>query len=281
MVCAIGDERGNIEEKVVIPTEEPQKTVLRIIDFYKNKGIEALGIACFGPVDLNRQSDTYGHIMKTTKLPWIDYDIVGEIGSALKLPIGFDTDVNGAMLGEATWGAAKGVENAIYITVGTGIGVGVYINGSLLHGLTHPEGGHVLLQRHPQDTYEGFCPYHRNCAEGLAAGPAIEARWGKRGVELADMPQVWEMEAFYLAQAITDYIVTYSPEKIILGGGIMHQNQLYDMIRKKVLEFLGGYIACDTILHHMEDYIVPPQLGDEAGIKGAIYLGYLEKEANR
>lgn len=281
MVCAIGDEKGNIEDRIVIPTQTPQETMPKILEFYKNKGIDAIGIGCFGPVDLNRKSETYGYITKTTKLLWVDYDMAGTISQALKVPVGFDTDVNSAMLGEAVWGAAKNLENAIYITIGTGIGVGVYINGQLLHGLVHPEAGHVLLQRHPQDTYAGYCPYHSNCAEGLASGPAVEARWGKKGIELADRAEVWEMEAYYLAQAITDYIMTYSPERIILGGGIMNQRQLYDMVRKKVLELLGGYIASDRILEQIEDYIVAPALGENAGIKGALYLGYMEYIQNR
>ncbi len=276
MVCAIGDEKGNIEEKCMIPTKTPQETMPKLLEFYQDKEIEALGIACFGPVDLNRKSETYGYIKKTTKLQWVDYNIVGAVRQALRIPVGFDTDVNGAMLGEVIWGAAKGVENAIYITIGTGIGVGVYINGRLLHGLVHPEAGHVLLQRHPDDAYAGFCPYHKDCAEGLAAGPAIEERWGKSGRELADRKEVWEMEAYYIAQAITDYIMTYSPEKIIVGGGIMQQKQLYGMVRRKVLELLGGYIVNDRILEQIEDYIVPPKLGEEAGIKGALYLGYQE-----
>lgn len=276
MVCAIGDELGNIEEKFVLPTKEPENTMPELLNFFRDKEIEAIGIGCFGPLDLNRCSSTYGYIKKSSKLAWVEYDMAGEVRRALKVPVGFDTDVNGAVLGEAVWGAAKGLENAIYITVGTGIGVGVYVNGKLLHGLVHPEGGHVLLQRHPKDTYRGWCPYHENCAEGLASGPAVEARWGKKGIELAGCEEVWELEAYYLAQAITDYIMTYSPEKIILGGGIMHQKQLYDMVRKNVAELLGGYISCDTILEHMDEYIVPPLLGEEPGIKGALYLGYLE-----
>lgn len=276
MVCAIGDEHGMIEEKIIIPTKTPQETMPNILDFFQNKGIEAIGIGCFGPVDLNRKSKTYGYITKTTKLLWVDYDIVGTVRQTLNVPVGFDTDVNSAMLGEAIWGAAKGIENAIYITIGTGIGVGVYINGMLLHGLVHPEAGHVLLQRHPKDTYRGYCPYHKDCAEGLAAGPALEQRWGKRGIQLADRKEVWEMEAYYIAQAVTDYIMAYSPEKIILGGGIMRQKQLYDMVRAQVLELLGGYIASDSILKHIDDYIVAPKLADEAGIKGALYLGYQE-----
>lgn len=275
MVCAIGDENGTVLERVSIPTTTPEETIPKLIEFFKEKEIEALGIGCFGPVDLNRKSATYGYITKTPKLAWMDYDIVGNMKKALNVPIGFDTDVNGAVLGEATWGAAKDSDSAIYITIGTGIGVGVYMNGKLLHGLTHPEAGHVLLQKHPEDTYEGFCPYHKNCAEGLAAGPAIEGRYGKKAIELADRQEVWEMEAYYISQAIVNYILTLSPEKIILWGGVMHQEQLFGLVRKKVQELLGGYVPHDSILKNIDDYIVAPGLGDDPGIKGALYLGYL------
>ena len=189
--------------------------------------------------------------------------------------MGFDTDVNGAVLGEVTWGAAKGLDSAIYITVGTGVGVGVYLNGGLLHGLVHPEAGHILLSRHPSDPYEGKCPFHKNCMEGLAAGPAIEARWGKKGVELTDRDEVWELEAYYIAQAIMDYILVYSPQKIILWGGVMHQEKLFPMVREEVKRLLNGYVSHEAILDSIEDYIVPPALGEDPGIKGAIRLGVL------
>lgn len=273
MVCAVGDEMGNIMDKTVIPTGTPEDTMPQITGFFRGKGIEAMGIGCFGPVDLNRKSTTYGYITQTPKLPWVNYDMAGTVKRELGVPVGFDTDVNGAVLGEVAWGAAKGLENAIYMTVGTGIGVGVYLEKKLLHGLMHPEAGHMLLGRHPEDSYKGRCPYHDNCAEGLAAGPAVEERWGKNAVELADREEVWELEAYYLAQAVANYILAYSPEKIILGGGIMHQEKLYGMVRAKTKELLNGYIPKREILDGMEDYIVAPALGDEAGIKGALCLG--------
>ena len=201
--------------------------------------------------------------------------IVGDFEKALGCPVGFDTDVNGAVLGEVTWGAAKGLDSAIYITVGTGVGVGVYLNGGLLHGLVHPEAGHILLSRHPADPYEGKCPFHKNCMEGLAAGPAIEARWGKKGVELTDRDEVCELEAYYIAQAIMDYILVYSPQKIILWGGVMHQEKLFPMVREEVKRLLNGYVSHEAILDSIEDYIVPPALGEDPGIKGAIRLGVL------
>ena len=273
MVCAVGDENGVVKDRTSFPTRQPEETFADMIAYYKNWDIQALGIGCFGPVDLNRQSRTYGYITKTPKPGWGNCDIVGAFKDALGVPVGFDTDVNGAVLGEVTWGAAKGLDSAIYITIGTGVGVGVYVNGGLLHGLVHPEGGHILLIRHPKDTYEGKCPFHKNCVEGLAAGPSIEARWGKKAAELADRDEVWDMEAYYIAQAITDYILSYSPQKIILWGGVMHQEKLFGMVRKEVLNLLNGYVAHETITEHIDQYIVPPALGEDPGIMGAIKLG--------
>ena len=273
MVCAVGDENGVVKDRVSFPTRQPKETFEDIIGYYKNWDIKALGIGCFGPLDLDKKSATYGYITKTPKAGWENCDIVGAFKEALGVPVGFDTDVNGAVLGEVTWGAAKGLDSAIYITIGTGVGVGVYVNGGLLHGLVHPEGGHILLIRHPKDTYEGKCPFHKNCVEGLAAGPSIEARWGKKAAELADRDEVWEMEAYYIAQAITDYILSYSPQKIILWGGVMHQEKLFGMVRKEVLNLLNGYVAHEMITEHIDQYIVPPALGEDPGIMGAIKLG--------
>ena len=274
MVCAVGDENGVVKDRTSFPTRQPEETFADMIAYYRNWDIQALGIGCFGPLDLNRQSRTYGYITKTPKPGWGNCDIVGAFKDALGVPVGFDTDVNGAVLGEVTWGAAKGLDSAIYITIGTGVGVGVYANGGLLHGLIHPEGGHMLLAKHPKDTYKGKCPFHENCVEGLASGPAIEARWGKKGIELAGRDEVWELEAYYIAQAVTNYILAYSPQKVILWGGVMHQEQLFGMVRKEVQRLLNGYVAHETITtDKIADYIVPPALGEDPGIMGAIKLG--------
>ena len=274
MVCAVGDENGVIKDRTSFPTRQPEETFADMIAYYRNWDIQALGIGCFGPIDLNKQSETYGYITKTPKPGWGNCDIVGAFKDALGVPVGFDTDVNGAVLGEVTWGAAKGMDSAIYITIGTGVGVGVYANGGLLHGLIHPEGGHMLLAKHPKDTYKGKCPFHENCVEGLASGPAIEARWGKKGIELAGRDEVWELEAYYIAQAVTNYILAYSPQKVILWGGVMHQEQLFGMVRKEVQRLLNGYVAHETITtDKIADYIVPPALGEDPGIMGAIKLG--------
>ena len=283
MVCAIGDENGNILERVSIPTLTPAETMPAMIEFFSNKGISALGIGCFGPVDLDKKSPTYGYITSTPKLAWTNYPIVAEFEKALGIPVGFDTDVNAAALGEATWGCTKDVENSIYITIGTGVGVGVIANGKPYHGMIHPEGGHILLARHPQDPMVGSgCPFHENCMEGLAAGPSLEKRWGVKGAELAGRPEVWELEAWYIAQAITNYIMILSPQRIICGGGVMHQDCLQPMTRKNVAEMVNGYIKGKG-MDDLENYIVGVSLNDNQGAMGAVKLAMdalAEKEAN-
>lgn len=271
MVCAIGAETGQIFEQVSIPTETPEITVSKLIRYFKEREVDALGIGCFGPIELNRSSPMYGCITSTPKTAWRNYNIVNAFAKALQCPIGFDTDVNGSVLGEVTFGQAKGKSCVIYLTIGTGVGGGIYIEGNLLHGMLHPETGHVLIQRRDSDTYAGKCPYHKNCLEGLAAGPAIEERWGKKAAFLADKPEVWELEADYIAQALTGYILTLSPQMIILGGGVMHQEQLFPLIRKKVTQMLGGYIQTKE-LDDMEHYIVPASLNDNQGIMGCLEL---------
>lgn len=275
MVCAVGDENGRILDRAAFPTRQPRETFEELTAYFKRWDIKALGIGCFGPLDLDRQSKTYGYITETPKKGWEYCDIVGIFRDAFGIPVGFDTDVNGAVLGEVTWGAAKGADSAIYITVGTGVGVGVYINGALLHGLVHPEAGHILLAKHPDDKYDGICPFHGHCLEGLASGPAVEARWGAKGAELADRDEVWELEAYYIAQAIANYILAYSPQKIILWGGVMHQERLFGMVRAQVQKFLNGYLAHERITKSIDEYIVPPALGENPGIMGAIRLGVL------
>lgn len=276
MVCAIGNEAGEIFEQVSIPTQTPDITMPKLIDYFKERNIEALGIGCFGPIGLDRESPEYGHITTTPKLAWRNYDIVGDFRNEIGCPVGFDTDVNGSALGEVTFGQAKGKHCVIYLTIGTGVGGGIYIDGKLLHGMLHPEAGHVLIRKRSDDNYEGKCPYHKTCLEGLAAGPAIEERWGKKAIELADKAEVWELEADYIAQALVGYILTLSPEMIILGGGVMHQEQLFPLIREKVTQMLGGYIQTEE-LADMEHYIVPASLHDNQGIMGCLELARREK----
>ncbi len=276
MVCAIGDEHGKIIEQTSIPTISPEETMPAIIDWFKDKEIAALGIAAFGPIDLDRSSETYGSFTTTPKLKWANYNIVKAMKDALHIPIGFDTDVNGSLLGEITYGQAKGLTDAVYITIGTGVGGGVMSNGKLVHGMLHPELGHMKLVPHPDDTYKGHCPFHKNCLEGMAAGPAIEDRWGRKAIELKDDDRVWEMEAYYIAQALTNIILVMSPQMIILGGGVMHQQQLFPLIRKKTKEMLNDYIKTDEIAD-IDHYIVPASLNDDQGIMGCIKLAIDEQ----
>ena len=271
MICAVGDDNGHILEEYTIPTTKPENTMPKILSFFKSKDITALGIACFGPIDLNKQSPTYGYITSTPKLAWRNYNIVGTCKDSLGVPVGFDTDVNGSLLGEVTYGAAKGLTNVIYITIGTGIGGGVMTNGKLLHGMLHPELGHIILPLHPDDHYAGRCPSHGTCLEGLASGPAIEDRWGDKAVNLANKKEVWELESFYIAEALVNFIVTLSPQRIILGGGVMHQEQLFPLIRKKTATLLNGYLQTKE-LSDLDSYIVPASLHDKQGIMGAIRL---------
>ncbi|TDL73726.1 ROK family protein [Rhodococcus qingshengii] len=267
-VCAVGDETGKIIERIQIPTTVPEETMSQVIEFFKGYQLEAIGVGSFGPIDVNRESPSYGFITSTPKPGWRDYQIVKTLEKEFGIPIGFNTDVNAAALGEVTLGAAKGLDSCLYITIGTGIGAGAIVQGKLLQGLSHPEMGHILVRRHPQDEYQGKCPYHRDCLEGLAAGPAIEGRWGAKGVDLVGRPEVWDMQGFYIAQALMQYVLILSPKKIILGGGVMHQTQLFPAIHKYLKEFVADYVSLPELSH----YIVSPGLGDHAGITGSLML---------
>ncbi len=277
MVLAVGNEQGDILDQVSLPTKEPALTVPEIIKYFRDKDIKALGVGAFGPVDLSRSSKTYGYITSTPKLAWSNYNIVGALQEALHIPVGFDTDVNAAVLAEATWGSIKGLASGVYITVRTGIGVGVYLDGGLLHGMLHPEAGHILLTKHPEDNFEGVCPFHKNCLEGLASGPSLEKRYNKNaGALTADSP-AWDIEAYYLAQGIAAYILVLSPHRIVLGGGVMNQRQLFPKIRTQVKLLLNGYIRTPQ-LENPENYIVPASLGGRQGIMGCLQLARLELE---
>ena len=277
-ICGLGNEKGEIIDKINIPTTTPEETMSKVIEYFKDKKFDVMGVGSFGPIDPVKNSETYGYITKTPKPYWSDYNIIGELKKHFNVPMEFDTDVNGAALAEAWWGAGKGLKNIIYITVGTGIGAGAVVNGTMLQGLTHPEMGHIFLKKHPDDKFQGRCPFHKDCLEGMAAGPAIEDRWGKKGQEMANDDRVWEMEAYYLAQALMNYILILSPQKIIMGGGVMKQQQLFPLIRKYVQEFLNNYVYKREILEKIDEYIVYPGLGDEAGFTGSIALGKIALE---
>ncbi|MBQ4430658.1 MAG: ROK family protein [Synergistaceae bacterium] len=287
MICAIGNENGQILDQTSIPTSTPDETMPAVIEYFKAKiapdlpeedRIVALGIACFGPVDVRPKSKTYGYILNTPKIPWRNYPIVETMQDALNIPVGFDTDVNGSLLGEATWGCAQGLTDAVYFTIGTGIGMGAMSGGNLIHGMLHPEAGHLIMSRVEGDNYKGHCPNHAACFEGMASGPAIQDRWGKPAKDLKDMPEVWELEAKYIAQALMDITMTLSPQKIILGGGVMSQTQLFPLDRKYVAEYINDYITTKE-LRNMNAYITPAALNGNQGIMGAVKLAVMAAEA--
>lgn len=273
-VVGIVDESANVIERVEFPTTTPRETMKLVINYLKKQEFSAIGLGCFGPIDLKKTSNTYGYITSTPKVKWRNFDIVGRLKETFSCPIGFDTDVNVAALGELEYGAARDVNNCIYLTVGTGIGGGVIVNNTLVNGLLHPEMGHILVRRHKEDKFESICPYHENCLEGLASGPSIEKRWNEPGIELKNNEEVWKLESYYLAQGIMNFILTVSPERVIIGGGVMKQKQLYTLIRENLKIMLNGYIDKEEL--YKEDYIVEPLLGDNSGILGCACLAIRE-----
>lgn len=274
-VCAAGSDPDDLRAEVQFPTTTPQETLGRVVDFLhsvqrEHGPLTAIGVAAFGPLDPDPTSPTFGYITSTPKPGWAHTDFVGALRQHFDLPIAFDTDVNGAALGEWRWGAAQGLDTFIYLTIGTGIGGGGMVRGHLLHGLIHPEMGHIRIPQ--QDSFPGICPYHGNCLEGLAAGPAIEHRWGEKAKNLPPTHPAWDIEADYLAQALHTFICTLSPQRIILGGGVMNQHHLFPRIRQRVQHSLNGYVQSPAILSAIDQYIVPPTLGKRAGVLGAIAL---------
>jgi fructokinase len=274
-ICAVGSGPDDIRAIERFPTSTHEKTVSQAIEFFQHYlaregDLRAIGIGSFGPVDLNPKSPTYGHITTTPKPGW-------QFEKSFSVPIRFDTDVNAASLGEFRWGAAEGIDTFVYITVGTGIGGGAMVNGRLLHGMLHPEMGHLVLPRGylrsgSYDQFAGTCPFHVTCLEGLASGPAIEKRWGRRAETLTPDHPAWELEAQYLALGVVNVIYILSPQRVILGGGVMSRDHLFPMIRAEVKQLLGEYLNVPQINEKIEEYIVPPRLGDRAGVMGAIAL---------
>lgn len=274
MVLAVYEEDGTELERLTLPTETPEMTMPPMIAFFRRHGIDALGVGSFGPLDLNPASPTYGFITSTPKLAWKNYPLLKNLLDGRNIPAGIDTDVNAAIIAEAELGAARGCQNAVYVTIGTGIGGGVYANGQTVHGLLHPEVGHTLLRPHPLDPNpRGVCPYHESCLEGLAAGPAIGARVGGDAKNLPDDHPTFEIEAFYLAQMCVNLITTLSPERIILGGGVMQRSRLFAQVREQTVRLLNGYIQAPAITGHIDEYIVAPQLFPVSGLVGSYLIG--------
>ncbi|MGD1118717.1 MAG: ROK family protein [Dehalococcoidales bacterium] len=276
-LCAAGAGPENIVAKTQFPTTTPAETLGKAIDFFRGvmreTPLAAIGIASFGPLDLDKDSPAYGTVTTTPKPGWADTNLVKIISGALNVPAALETDVNGAALGEQRWGAARGLDTFIYLTVGTGIGGGGMSNGQLMHGLTHPEMGPIFVPHDlKKDPFPGCCPFHRDCLEGLASGAAVAKRWGKPAELLPADHAAWKLETGYLAAGVANLILTLSPKRIILGGGVMKKAGLLEGVRVRVRELLNGYVNSPVITEKIDEYIVAPALGDMAGVLGAIAL---------
>lgn len=278
-ICAVGSSPEDIRAQVRFQTTQPEETLGAAIEFFRqfmvknNQRLDGIGIGSFGPLELNTSSPHYGQITATPKPGWAYTDLVNIIQGRTGVPVILDTDVNAAAYGEMVWGAAQGMENIVYITIGTGIGGGFLTAGRPYHGMVHPEMGHIRIPRDAeQDLFPGICPYHGDCFEGLCSGPAIQARFGQKAETLPEYHPLWELEAHYIALALSDIICITSPERIILGGGVMQQAHLLPMVRLKVQQTLNNYVQSAQILEEIDTYIVPPGLGNLAGVLGAIAL---------
>ena len=264
--CAIGTGPDDLRATTTIPTTTPDETISRVVAFFEREGpVAAIGIGSFGPVDTNPKSPTWGHITSTPKPGWAYTDVGQAIRERLSVPVAFDTDVNAAAVGEHRWGAAQGLDTFCYITVGTGIGGGGMAGGKLLHGLLHPEFGHMRIPHdRGQDPFDGVCPYHGDCWEGLASARAIEARWRRAPQELEGNQAVWSLQAQYLALGLVSVICVLSPQRILLGGGVMRHPGLLALVQRDVKRLMNGYQDAATIML--------PALAPQSGVLGAIAL---------
>jgi fructokinase len=275
-VCAVGSGPDDVRAQTRFATTTPAATIRRAVEFFAEaatrRPLAGIGIASFGPLDLDRRSTTFGAITTTPKPGWQDVDLVAPL-AALGVAVAIDTDVNAAALAEHRWGAARGVGSAVYVTVGSGIGGGAVIHGRPVHGLVHPEMGHLRLPvDRARDPFPGTCPHHGDCWEGLASGPALAARWGQPPETLPDEHPAWELEAHYLALGLASVVLTLSPERVVLGGGVMARRRLYGAVRQKLAGLLGGYLRTPMLGADVDSYVVPPALGDRAGVLGALAL---------
>ena len=272
--CAIGSGPDDVRAAETIRTTTPAETIGRAVAFFEREGpVEAIGIGSFGPVDPKLSSPTWGYITTTPKPGWAHTDVGQEIRRRLSVPVAFDTDVNAAALGEHRWGACQGLDTFCYITVGTGIGGGGMAGGKRLHGLLHPEFGHMRIPHDlDADPFPGVCPYHGDCWEGLASGRAIEARWGRPAASLGGDQAVWALEARYLALGLVSVMCVLSPERIVIGGGVGHHDGLLTLVQRNVLALMNGYLEASAVSEDIADYITLPGLGLRAGVLGAIAL---------
>lgn len=258
--CAVGTGPDDLRAVSTIATATPGETIGEAVAFFDREGpVDAIGIGSFGPVDLAR-----GVITTTPKPGWAHTDVSGEIGRRLGVPVAFDTDVNAAALGEHRWGALQGLDVCCYVTVGTGIGGGILVGGTPVHGLQHPEVGHLRIPHdRDEDPFPGVCPFHGDCWEGLASGPAMEARWGRPADEVAD-DAPWALEARYLALGVLALMAVVSPQRIVVGGGVLNRRGLLELVQRQLDQLVSGYVAVPEL--------VPPALGARAGVLGALAL---------
>ncbi|MFH2104032.1 MAG: ROK family protein [Chloroflexota bacterium] len=275
-ICLVGRGPGDIQAEIQFPTTTPEETLLKALEFFTPYAgqLAAIGLAPFGPLNLDPDSPTYGQITATPKPGWTGTDVLAPFRALFGIPLSLDLDVNAAAFGEYTWVPEnRGLDSLIYFTIGTGIGAGIIANGQLVHGLTHPEAGHVHLPHDREsDPFDGICRFHGDCFEGLASGLAITSRWGQPADALSDNHPAWELEAGYIAQALANIILTISPQRIVLGGGVMKRGKLFPLVRSRVRELLNGYISSPVVTGSMQAYIVPPGLGESSGVLGALAL---------
>jgi fructokinase len=264
--CVVGSSPDDLSEMITFPTTEPAETLEKVIDHLRAEPPDAVGIAAFGPLDLES-----GRVGVTPKQGWSGTDLLAPVRDALEVPIGLDTDVNGAALGESRWGAARGLRTFVYVTVGTGIGGGALVDREPIHGLGHPEMGHISVRRHPDDDYSGICRLHGDCLEGLASGPAIEGRFATPGESIsgADLTVAVEIEAFYLAQMMRNLVYILAPERVIVGGGVSRLPGLLHLVGRRLIDELSGYPG---LPEHDSGFVVPPGLGDMSGLAGGLIL---------
>ena len=276
-VCAVGTGPDDVRAETRFPTTTPAATLARAVEFFRAQAartpLAAIGVACFGPLDLDPASPSHGSITTTPKVGWRDVDVVGPLRRGLSVPVMIDTDVNGAALAEHRWGSGRGVSSLVYVTVGSGIGGGALVHGRPVHGLVHPEMGHVRVPHdRARDPFPGLCPHHGDCLEGLASGPALAARWGQDPAMLPDEHPAWDLESDYLALGLASVVLVLSPERLVLGGGVMRRTRLYPLIRAKLADILAGYLRTPALDQAVDGYVVAPMLGDRAGVLGALAL---------
>ena len=276
VLCAVGAEDGSILESERVATRDPTATLADVFAWFaaaeqRHGALLGFGVGAFGPVELRRQSAQYGFVTTTPKAGWKYFDLYGSLSRHFRRPVAFDTDVNAAALGEIRWGAGRDLQTLAYVTVGTGIGVGIVQHGLPVHGLMHPEAGHAVVRKHPEDSaFAGICPFHGDCLEGLACGPAIQARTGRTLLEAAADDPIWSIEADYLGQLAALLVLTHSPERILFGGGVMQEPRLFRQIHARMHDWLRGYMPHPELSD--PGFIRRPGLGDQAGIRGALVL---------